>query len=321
MRILATVVLLAVGFVCGVKAEELSIYEIQYTTDPNGLSPQHGNVVDCLGGMVIHKFVGSRSRLILYDPNHPDGWGGIQAKDLDGTGEFNDVNVGDWVSFVNVEVDDYRGTTFLQYSAEHDPNYTIISRNNPAPKPIAVRVEDIAAPLEGIDEWVVADHNCEKYESMLIKVIDVNVKDLGYGKAYDNYILEDNTDPNSACWASDYMNEDLGDIYHPYVQVGQNFCGVAGILEQYNAENDGIYYDYYQLLTLNTESFTIEQVADFDNDCDVDFVDFSDFAFMWFNNECTEPDWCSGADLTQNGSVDILDLEKLAGNWLEGKLY
>jgi hypothetical protein len=321
MRILTAVVLLTVGFVCGVQAEELSIYDIQYTTEPNGLSPEDGNVVDCSGGIVIHKFVGSISRLILYDPNYADGWGGIQAKDLDGTGVFDDVNVGDWVSFVNVEVVDYRGTTFLQYIAEHDPNYTIVSTNNPAPKPIPVRVEDIASPLEGIDQWVVADHNCEKYESMLIKVIDVNVKALGYGKAYDNYILEDNTDPNSTCWASDYMNADLVAIYHLYVEVGQNFCGVAGILEQYNAVSDSNYYDYYQLLTLNTESFTIEQTADLDYDCDVDFIDFSDFAFVWFNNGCTEPDWCSGADLTQNGSVDILDLEKLAGNWLEGKLY
>jgi len=321
MRILATVVLLTVGFVCDLQAEELSIYEVQYTTDPNGLSPQHGNVVDCLGGIVIHKFIGSRSRLIVYDPNCAEGWGGIMAKDLDGTGEFNDVNVGDWVSFVNVEVEDYRGTTFLQYTAVHDPNYTIISINNPVPEPIPVRAEDIASPMEGIDQWVVADHNCEKYESMLIKVIDVNVKALDKGKAYDNYILEDNTDPNLTCWASDYMNEDLVAIYHLYVEVGQNFCGVAGILEQYNAVSDSNYYDYYQLLTLSTESFTIEQVADLDYDCDVDFIDFSDFAFMWFNNECTEPDWCSGADLTQNGSVDILDLEKLSDNWLEGKLY
>jgi hypothetical protein len=321
MRILTAVVLLTVGFVCGVQAEELSIHDIQYTTDPNGLSPQHGNVVDCLGGIVTHKFVGWISRLILYDPNYTDGWGGIQAKDVDDTGVFDDVNVGDWISFVNVEVEDYRGTTFLQYSTEHDPNYIIVSENNPLPEPIPVRIEDIAAPLEGIDQWVVADHNCEKYESMLIKVIDVNVKGLGYGKAYDNYILEDNTDPNSTCWASDYMNEDLVAIYHPYVQVGRNFCGVAGILEQYNGEKDGIYYDYYQLLTLNTESFTIEQTADLDYDCDVDFVDFSDFAFMWFNSGCTEPDWCGGTDLTQNGSVDILDLEKISDNWLEGKLY
>lgn len=305
MRILTAVVLLTVGFVCDLQAEELSIYEIQYTTDPNGLSPQHGNVVDCLGGIVIHKFVGWISRLILYDPNYADGWGGIQAKDVDDTGVFDDVNIGDWVSFVNVEVEDYRGTTFLQYGTEHDPNYTIVSRNNSAPKPIPVGADDIASPLEGIDQLVVADHNCEKYESMLIKVIDVNVKDLGYGKAYDNYILEDSTDPNLTCWASDYMNENNGPIYHPYVQVGQNFCGVAGVLEQYNGEKDGIYYDYYQLLTLSTESFTIEQTADLDYDCDVDFIDFSDFALGWL----------------QDGSVDIFDLEKLTGNWLEGKLY
>ncbi|MHC4241929.1 MAG: hypothetical protein ACYSU4_05965, partial [Planctomycetota bacterium] len=149
MRILTAVVLLAVGFVCGVQAEELSIYEIQYTTDSNGLSPEDGNVVDCYGGIVVHKFTGSRTRLILYDPNHPDGWGGIQAKDRYGIGVFGDVNVGDWVSFSNVEVEDFLGTTFLQYKTEYDPNYDIISSNNLIPKPLAVSVDEIAAPLEG----------------------------------------------------------------------------------------------------------------------------------------------------------------------------
>jgi len=34
------------AFISSVKANELSIYEIQYTTDPNGTSTQHGNIID-----------------------------------------------------------------------------------------------------------------------------------------------------------------------------------------------------------------------------------------------------------------------------------
>jgi len=308
------------GFDRIIRADELSIYDIQFSTDPNGDSPYHGSIVDCKGGIVIHIKPGQRTKLTLYDPNFPDAWGGIMAKDCFGVGVLGDVNVGDWVSFHNFEVEDFKGTTFLQYIAANNPSYTVESEENPLPKPLAVAVDEIAAPIEGIDEWVVADHNCEKYEAMLIKVVDVNVKDLGYGKAYDNYVLASNVNPANTCWASDYMNKDATEIYHPLVQIDQRFCGVAGILEQYEAEKDGIYYDYYQLLTTCTGDFTINQQADFDDDCDVDFVDYDDFAFNWLRTGCTGPGWCGGADLTEDGSVDANDLRLFTKNWMEGKL-
>lgn len=246
------------------------------------------------------------------------------VKDIYSTGVFDDVNVGDWVSFTNVEVEDYKGTTFLQYKSENDANFTIVSSNNPLPRPLVVTVDDIAAPIkiEDTNDWVVPDHNAEIYEGMLVKVVNVNVKDTGYGKAYDNYILESNLDPNSICWASDYMNEDKDGIYHPYVQAGQNFCSVAGIIEQYTGEKYGIYYDYYQLLTTGTESFTISQISDLDEDCDVDFLDFGLFAQHWLEDGCAEPDWCGGADLTEdepNGVVNSLDLMVFSEHWLQGK--
>jgi len=311
------------GLVRPAQSQALSIYEIQYTADVNGTSPQNGNIVDCLGGIVIHKTAPPlRPKLTLYDPNYPDGWGGIMVKDIYSTGVFDDVNAGDWVSFTNVEVEDHKGTTFLQYKSENNANFTIVSRDNPSPRPLLVTADEIAAPIEDVNQWVVADHNAEKYEGMLVKVVDVNVKDMGCGKAYDNYILESNLDPNYSCWASDYMNEDTNEIYHPYVQVGENFCGAAGIIEQYTGEKYGIYYDYYQLLTTTTDDFTISQISDLDEDCDVDFLDFGLFAQHWLEDGCTEPDWCGGADLTEdepNGVVNILDLMVFSEHWLEGK--
>ena len=305
-------------------AKPLSIYEIQYTTDPNGTSPLHGNIIDCIGGIVTHIPPTGRPRLVIQDPNYPDGWGAIQVKDLYSTGVFADINVGDYVSLTNVEVEDNKGTTFLQYIEDNNAGFTIVSKNNSIPRPLTVTVEEITAPLEGFDSWIVPDHNAEKYESMLIKIINISVKDTGYGKAYDNYILQSSIDSNLTCWASDYMNsdKDKGPIYHPYTEIGQNFCGVAGVLEQYTTESDGIYYDYYQLLTTSTEAFTIDQTADFDGDCDVDFADFSIFAEHWLQTGCAEPDWCGGADLTKDqpdGIVDTYDLLKFAQNWLEGK--
>jgi len=281
------IIITALVFVGSAQAAELSIYEIQYTTDANGTSPQHGNIVDCLGGIVTHKPPTGRPRLIIQDPNYPDDWGAIQVKDLYSTGIFIDVNIGDWISFTNVEVEDNRGTTFLQYIEGNNAGFTIVSTNNPLPKPLVVTVDEIAAPTEDLDSWLVSDYSAEKYEAMLIKVINVNVKDTGYGKAYDNYILASNADPNLTCWASDYMNagKDKGLIYHPNIEPGRNFCGVTGVLEQYTGEQDGIYYDYYQLLTTSTVNFTIEQVADLDGDCDVDFLDFGIFTEHWLEGK------------------------------------
>ena len=315
------IVAAVIGLAERIEAEPLSIYEIQYSTDASGASPEHGNIVDCNGGIVVHKSSGSRTKLTLYDPNYPDGWGGVMAKDLDGVGAFATINVGDWVSFTNVLVEDYKGTTFLEYTGGNNSGFNVVSIDNPLPEPLGVGVDEIAGPVAGFDSWLVADHSAEKYEGMLIKVINVTVTDTGYGKAYDNYILKSNVDSNFTCWVSDYLNEDRTEIYHPYVGIGQIFCGVAGVVEQYDAESEGIDYDYYQLLTTKTEDFTILQVADFDGDCAVDLYDFGGFALSWLETGCGEPDWCGGADLFQdeNAIVDAFDLMEFSANWLEGK--
>jgi len=184
------VVLIALcGFTRMANADVLSIYDIQYTNDPTGASSYDGSVVDCNGGIVIHIRPGPPAKLTLYDPNYPDAWGGIMVKDPYSIGVFTDVNVGDWVSFYNFTVEEYRGTTFLQYIEPNNPSYTIVSRNNPLPEPVTVRVAQIKAPVEGTLEWAVEDHSAEKYEAMLLKVVDVNVEGKDYGKAEDNYIL------------------------------------------------------------------------------------------------------------------------------------
>jgi hypothetical protein len=285
---LTTIVMISVlSLFSFVKAAELSIYDIQYTEDPNGDSLQNGLIVDCAGGIVTHKSPSGRPRLIVQDPAYPDGWGAIQIKDLFGTGVFTDVNVGDWISLTNVLVEEYKGSTFLQYMEENNAGFEILISNNKLPKPLVITVDQIAAPIEDLDSWAISDYSAEKYEAMLIKVVNVNVKDTGYGKAYDNYVLASNADPNLICWVSDYMNagKDKGPIYHPNVEQGKNFCGVTGVMEQYTGEQDGIYYDYYQLLTRTTEDFTSEQIADLDGDCDVDFLDFGIFTEHWLEGK------------------------------------
>jgi len=304
------IVAIVLGFAGPIQARALSIYEIQYTTDVNGISPQNGQIIDCLGGIVTFKRAGGKARLTIQDPNFPYGWGGIQVKDFIG-GSFDEVSVGDRILLNNVLVEEYKGTTFLQFISDNSRQISIISRNYPLPKPLVVSVDEIAAPVEGIGRWAVANHNAEKFEGMLIKVVNISVKDTGYGKAYDNYILGSNNDPNSVCWASDYMNYYVDGIYHPFIGVGNNFCGLTGFLEQYTGESDGIYYDYYQLLTTKTDDFLILQRADLDGDCDVDFEDLNIFMGYWMQTDCAARDNCNGTDIAPeqpDGVVDILDL-------------
>ena len=108
----------------GTYATEVSIYEIQYTEDPSGDSPYDGQIMDVVGGVVTHIWQGSNDRVYLQDPAHPT-WGAIVVKDAEG-GEFsNNVNVGDWVSFDDIYIDEYRGTTFLQYRRSFAPDVTL----------------------------------------------------------------------------------------------------------------------------------------------------------------------------------------------------
>lgn len=286
-------------------AEPTSIYEIQYTTDPNGDSPLDGMLIDeCSGGIVTCVFPGSRTRIVVQDTNYPGSWGAIQVKDIDEMGYLDNISIGDYVRIFNVTVEEYRGTTFLQMIHWDDPNIVVISSGNPVPEPLVVDINEITAPVydpgggghfcgfppppppppprpEG---YYVVDHSAEKYESMLLRVENVVVTDKDLGKASDNYVLQDYDnpdDPNFSCWASDYLNNDKDhwQLYHPYVVQGRRFCSVTGILEQYTRFSYG--WDYYQLLTTYTGDLKRYTPADINGDCMVDFADFAEFSQYW----------------------------------------
>ena len=332
LLITVSIFLLSLAGVSPAVGEVLSIFDIQYSTTPYGESPMHGEVVDCLGGIVSHKRTDSRPRLILQDPIIRDPniqnancfWGAIQVKDW-WYDSFDDVVVGDWVEFTNVTVEDSRGTTFLQYwNANPDssmPGFAIVSSGNPVPEPVTVSIDEIVSPVEDLHDpgcWYVGDHRSEKYESMRIRIRDVTVTDMGNGKASDNYTLQSYAvnDPNFSCWTADYMNDDAVGLYHVYVEIGRSFCRVQGILEQYKNLSTG--WDYYQLLTTKTEDFSATQPGDLDDDCDVDLGDYGQFSKYW-QAECPfDPNLCGGADMLQDGVVDAFDLRKLVYYWLDG---
>ena len=335
----AVLALLLSGPIPQASGIDLTICAIQSNTSDGDASfydfGTFGELVDCTtGGLVVAKVhLSGATRLILYDPDCPDGWGGIQVKDRLGAGAFGNVKAGHWVSLTNMEVDEVAGTTCLQWYSFNNPGLTITSNGVPSsPPPIQVSVSDIPAPISTNGGWFVTNHDAEPWESMRLVVRDVTVgsNGLGLGKDEDNYVLEDSQ--GERCWAADYMNEArqpnpdyYDEEFHPFVAEGQHFCAVTGVLEQYTKLSAD--WDYYQLLTLNTIDLAI--CADGNHDGAVTLDDHPRFTECLTGPVCEQepegcypPAWastptestvqhCLMMDLDYDGDVDLFDFADL----------
>ncbi len=318
MKVVVSAVCIACVLPCLAQGGVLTIPEIQYTESPDGASLYSGKTVDCLGGIVIAKVAGGRPRLFLQDPNALDGWGAIQIKGWV-SDAFASVSVGDWVEIRQTFVEEFRGTTFLQYWDKNpdgsQPVLTVVSHGHNLPQPLVVDVNEIKAPeyLLTEDAWSVANHRAERLESMLVQIRNVVVVEQGMGKAQDNYELQLFREPNdmgALCWASDYANKDRKkpDLYLPGVETGRRFRAVTGVLEQYTNLGEG--FDYYQLLTLSETSLVGLCPADLDEDGDVDLWDSK-----LFIEQLLSPSLPLAGDLNHDGKVDSIDLDLFNAAW------
>lgn len=77
--------------------------------------------------------------------------------------------------------------------------------------------------------------------------------------------------------------------------------------------NGGAFYHVYVGETLQA----LPLISDLDRDDGVDFNDFADFCTRWFEDGCSDYDWCGGADIDRSGNVDFLDFATLSNWWLE----
>ncbi len=232
---LVTIVCLCAGGAWA-HADVLSIHQIQSTTSDGDVTVYDGQIHDVVGGVVTHIWHGFNDRVYLQDPAH-DTWGGIMIKDRDGDLSHG-VSLGDWVSLQNIYIQDYRGTTTLQYrrSLAPDVAFIIESSGNPVPDPIALTAADLPTPVHHAAS--------EPYESMVVTLTDVVVGAKGLGKAEDNYELFQFSD---IAWGADYMNVDAGAPYDPRIVPGARLDRVTGIVEQYTKLSSG--WDYYQVIT------------------------------------------------------------------------
>jgi hypothetical protein len=238
---------------------DVTIYDIQHTTTDGDASwyDQPDTYWDVEGGMVVHKWMGGYGRVYLQDTRYPDpAWNAICVKDWEGD-LYDAVEIGDWLSFTQIRVEEYRGNTYLQYSEDHSPNvsYDRWPTGEQPPPPVLLTIADMPAPIEGPPgEWYVENHDAEPYESMMVRVEYVTVGTKGFGKADDNYELHRDGDVG---WAADYMNIDKPSNvdYDPRIQTGVLLESISGVFEQYTHLLNG--WDYYQLCTRSADDIVV----------------------------------------------------------------
>jgi hypothetical protein len=103
-----------------------------------------------------------------------------------------------------------------------------------------------------------------------------------------------------------YVLESVGDF-----EVG-NRVRVRGVLNPYCST---ICMQGNGCIENNTISLCLD--CDLEPDGDVDFKDFALWTCRWLDESCDWQDnYCEGADLNKNGSVDATDLDRLATQWL-----
>jgi len=216
-------------------AADLSVFDVQSNTSDGDASVYAGQIHNVLGGVVRHIWSGFNDRVYLQDPAHPT-WGAIVVKDGEGGELTSAVSVGDWVSFQNIYVDEYGGTTLLQYRRSFAPevSFAVESSGNAVPASLLLTAADVAyPPVHSVTE---------AYESMMVTLEDVTIGQMDLGRKDDNYELLQNSE---VAWATDYMNTDAGAPYDPRITPGAFLESITGVVEQ-NAFSG---WDYYQLNT------------------------------------------------------------------------
>lgn len=132
---------------------------------------------------------------------------------------------------------------------------------------------------------------------------------------YDGSLLEAaGEDAYVFLWHDDFLEVD------GFSYTGEGNAGDWFIVD-YNATDIGDcnvgFYEWWGEEPAYDLSFAHVRTRDFNNDIIVNFADFEILAFHWQKTNCTDPNWCEGADLDTNGIVDGNDLELFVRYWLE----
>jgi len=144
-------------------------------------------------------------------------------------------------------------------------------------------------------------------------------------------------DPNSRDWTGSHLEaagpearvlewkDSAMSGFDFYNDVAQSSAGHWFVVD-YRADKPGTCkVDFFQHSLSWTvpdpnQSIIFENIAnrDLDHNEVVNFQDFNLFSRQWLAQDCTEPSWCNGADIDQDGQVGIDDVVLFAEYWLWG---
>lgn len=142
----------------------VSIYDIQYTTDPSGDSPLNGQTV-LTGGLVSADLPAAGDGYFVQSGSGP--WSGVYVYDTDNT-----PSIGDSITFM-ASVSEYYGITELSSVSA----YTVVSSGN------AVVAFDVAT----------GDVSLEPLESVLLRVLNASCTEEPGGANFGKYKVNDGT--------------------------------------------------------------------------------------------------------------------------------
>ncbi len=245
--------LVLAGGALPLRAETLTIHDLQVSTAAQDWKSAHeGEIISLIGGVVTHTI---GFRITLQDPTLGDAWAGVEIRAFENEAPLGVVRVGDRVDFHDILVEEFRGGTIPQFKSYS--SFEILSSGNALPEPVLVPLADLANPPDR--------ERCERYEGMLIAIEDVRVGQMDLGKAEDNYELSDGS---HAAWGSDYYNVDLAVPPFPkyHVARGERYARITGVFQEYAYPLEG--WDYYQILPrgaadyARSEIYTIRDVQE-----------------------------------------------------------
>jgi|GEM_PF-792292 len=148
------------------RLHSLTIYDIQYTTDPGGNSPYVDSVVTVRGIATVAQGVFSSREYYIQDGKGP--WNGVMLYDTDTT---RNIKEGDFIEITG-KVSEYYGKTEIGYL----DNVTMLSQGNELPLPTVIPTDSV---------------NYELYEGVLIRCDNVVVTDDNVG--YGEWLIDDGT--------------------------------------------------------------------------------------------------------------------------------
>ena len=150
---------------------DVSIYDIQFTTDPSGDSPLAGEVVRTSGIVTAIDPVANNGnpQLVYYLQDGSGAWNGIYVFDYVDNG--NTVAIGDEVEMI-ATVSEYFNLTELSDLQ----SFTVLATNQPLPEPLLVGTGEVAS---------------EALESVLVRVENANCTEAPGGANFGIWSADD----------------------------------------------------------------------------------------------------------------------------------